>query len=109
MTELRKRRRKHVKIKGRLGSLGIGAGLATALVLGSAVAANATVTFAGGGIWSYGVSDRNYSDYYHSADHRSSVQNANGLVRSGRTSGGLWSYASQAKTASGNKAYWYVY
>lgn len=98
-----------MKIKRGLTRVGVGAGLATALVLGSAVAANAVVTFAGGGIWSYGVSDRNYSDFFHAADHRSSVQNANGLVRSGRTSGGVWSYASQAKTLSGNQAFWYVY
>ncbi|REJ06381.1 lactococcin 972 family bacteriocin [Microbacterium bovistercoris] len=96
-------------IKKTLIRLGVSAGLASALVLGSAVAASATIAYPSGGIWSYGVSDRNYSDFFHGADHRSSVSNANGLVRSGRTSGNVWSYASQAKTLSGNKAYWYVY
>jgi lactococcin 972 family bacteriocin len=77
-------------------------------VLAVASPALAAVQYVGGGEWRYGVTDVNYSNYYHgSARHQSSVfNNLKGLVRSGCASGGSWSYATQAAATQGNKAYW---
>lgn len=98
-------------MKKKLASAGGAIVLASALVLGSSVAASATTENVGGGTWVYNADNAsNYSNYYHgSSKHRSSVQNRYGLVRSGDKPGGQWAYASQPVAITNNQAFWYVY
>ena len=90
-------------------SIGTGLG-ALAIVAGAAVPALATVTYPGGGTWSYGTNSTEvYSNYYHpSNNHRSSVINGYGeYLSSGCKSPGVWAYASErADPNRVDNAYW---
>ena len=96
----------------RKAGLALAAGVVGALAV--AAPALATTESVGGGTWEHGVTayspaGKNYSNYYHgSRAHRSSVQNAGGLVRSSCVGAGSWSVASQHATPRGNKAYWSI-
>ena len=96
------------KTRGRKFVLALVGGTIGALAI--AAPALATTVSAGGGTWSYGVTDVNYSNYYQpTVSHRSSVNNPlKGLVRSGCVGGGSWSYASEAASTQDNQAFWSV-
>lgn len=89
-------------------------GLAGVLAFGGASAANATITYAGGGTLNHGVSGgigggQVWSNYHHSAKSHGSTACSNvNCVRSYRAPAGQWSYASGSKTLWGNEAfYWF--
>ncbi|MBM7413018.1 lactococcin 972 family bacteriocin [Clavibacter michiganensis] len=93
--------------------LAVGTGLAVALLLGGAGAANATTVQAGGGTWTYDVDYLNtgvaYSNYFHTKkSHGSTACSRDACVRSDTVPSGRWSYARVKATAGGNTAYWRV-
>lgn len=76
------------------------------LAIGGAGAAQATISYPSGGVWSYGVGTYVYSNYYHGYRWHGSTAVGTRTYRSPLVRPGRWSIASAPAAWSGNKAYY---
>lgn len=84
--------------------------LSAGLVLSGAGAANAAISYVGGGTWDHGVTyttNKVWSNYYHpDRAHGSTACNKDSCNRSATVPPKRWSYASIRASWGGNTTYW---